>query len=357
MWLLADSHAPGGGAMAQLLRACGAEVTAALSGSALLVEAATRRYDAVALDPVLVAPPGWAEVARRLRAADPTIGLVLVCAAPSPELVINALRLGFDDVVPQPPGAGEVCATSCDLVARVSARRARAGEEATGAATAEADPDALTRGASLLAESIAGALAPGPGAGDPPPPLGRLLVHLEAALPASSSRRRDPVSVASALEGAIALSRPLLPAGVALTGRQESAIPRVTVRSARLRRVLASLLIFAGQRAAAAGRGEVALRWGRDSGAAFVAVSDGAKVPVTDPETPFRFPAAALGADPLACVSLHFCRAALRAESGDLTARWSEAEGLTLAARLPGAAGAGADWGPNLGANASGSSD
>lgn len=120
------------------LRRAGYTVLEAASGEAALELYVTHPTVAVALLDVMLPCMDGFEVCRRLRHADPTVGIVMLTARAQETEKIEGLHCGADDYVTKPFGIGE-------LLARVEAlcRRVRILRERN-------DSDRVQRGAFLL---------------------------------------------------------------------------------------------------------------------------------------------------------------------------------------------------------------
>ena len=105
------------------LRGAGYAVLEADSGEAALQLYAAQPTAAVALLDVMLPGIDGFEVCRRLRAADPTIGIVMLTARSQEPEKIEGLHCGADDYVTKPFGIGELLARIEALCRRVQILR------------------------------------------------------------------------------------------------------------------------------------------------------------------------------------------------------------------------------------------
>ena len=105
------------------LRRAGYAVLEADSGEAALQLYAAQPTAAVALLDVMLPGIDGFEVCRRLRAADPTIGIVMLTARSQEPEKIEGLHCGADDYVTKPFGIGELLARIEALCRRVQILR------------------------------------------------------------------------------------------------------------------------------------------------------------------------------------------------------------------------------------------
>ncbi len=109
------------------LRRAGYAVLEADSGEAALQMYAAQPTAAVALLDVMLPGIDGFEVCRRLRAADPTIGIVMLTARSQEPEKIEGLHCGADDYVTKPFGIGELLARIEALCRRVQILREKNG--------------------------------------------------------------------------------------------------------------------------------------------------------------------------------------------------------------------------------------
>lgn len=121
------------------LRRAGYAVLEADSGEAALQLYAAQPTVAVALLDVMLPGIDGFEVCRRLRDADPTIGIVMLTARSQEQEKIEGLHCGADDYVTKPFGIGELLARIEALCRRVEILRKK-----------DDSGDRLQRGAFLL---------------------------------------------------------------------------------------------------------------------------------------------------------------------------------------------------------------
>ena len=105
------------------LRRAGYAVLEADSGEAALQLYAAQPTVAVALLDVMLPGIDGFEVCRRLRDADPTIGIVMLTARSQEQEKIEGLHCGADDYVTKPFGIGELLARIEALCRRVEILR------------------------------------------------------------------------------------------------------------------------------------------------------------------------------------------------------------------------------------------
>ena len=110
------------------LRRAGYAVLEADSGEAALQMYAAQPTAAVALLDVMLPGIDGFEVCRRLRAADPTIGIVMLTARSQEPEKIEGLHCGADDYVTKPFGIGELLARIEALCRRVQILREKNGD-------------------------------------------------------------------------------------------------------------------------------------------------------------------------------------------------------------------------------------
>lgn len=110
------------------LRRAGYAVLEADSGEAALQLYAAQPTAAVALLDVMLPGIDGFEVCRRLRAADPTIGIVMLTARSQEPEKIEGLHCGADDYVTKPFGIGELLARIEALCRRVQILREKNGD-------------------------------------------------------------------------------------------------------------------------------------------------------------------------------------------------------------------------------------
>ena len=110
------------------LRRAGYAVLEADSGEEALQLYAAQPTAAVALLDVMLPGIDGFEVCRRLRAADPTIGIVMLTARSQEPEKIEGLHCGADDYVTKPFGIGELLARIEALCRRVQILREKNGD-------------------------------------------------------------------------------------------------------------------------------------------------------------------------------------------------------------------------------------
>lgn len=110
------------------LKRAGFEVTEADSGEAAvsLFENAGQPFDIALLDVMLPGMDGFT-VCRKLRAADPTLGIVMLTARSQEAEKVEGLHCGADDYVTKPFGTAELLARLGALYRRVQILRERDG--------------------------------------------------------------------------------------------------------------------------------------------------------------------------------------------------------------------------------------
>ncbi len=345
--LVAEGIPAPGGELALLLRSAGCDVRVAGLGAECAATAAESGADIAILDPACLGPPGYAAIARRLREHQPSVGLVLLADRPSEQLLVNALRLGFDDVLVRPLAPSEALAAVSDLHQRVVERRRVAGPADPSTEDA-ARGTHYDRGVHEAAEAVFRALDPLRAAGARPGEptasvapalrgaLSRAVAHLECLRPATSSLR-ERASVTQALSAAIRLAQSWHGPALEFAVRQRQAVPRPTMRPARLRAVLALLLDEAAAGAPTTGARRVMIDLWAEGSDALVCLHRGwTATGVPDEWAPLRR------------LAIAFARGALESLGGSLT-RTSEGKGGdALEVRIPCDPRAPRDWGADL---------
>lgn len=343
--LVAEGMPSPGGELSWLLRQAGCDVLVGASGPECARLGSERGIDVALIAPDALGPPGYEATARHLRTCEPAIGLVLCVEDPPAQLLVNALRLGFDDVLVRPVSAADVHGAIADLGARVRERRRAAA--ALRPVPTEPGPQGGD-GAATSARAITGAVLralyplrplPAPGGSWRESSMAlsilhRLVAHLECARPLEAGHE-EPASVTQALCAALRAIEGAPPLGsVEYLVHQASPVPRVPLRPVRLRSILSVLLHLTGYHALRTAKRRVDIELRGTASAACVALRT---QPIGGPADD--------GHDALASLALRSCQRTLEGLGGELSITGGQGAAVQVSARMGCSPGAPRDWG------------